>query len=246
MVEEYYKTQGGRPEKPAPAPRKRKSMGEGKASQKHTEPKKQRKPSSQPEEDDGMDNEHWVPSKGKNWENEVALVDTVMKDDKIGGLCGYVHWKNGRKSKVAIETCKEKFPRKVSGLQTYTVCCVMPLTPDAFLVMRLLRATSVSLSCPRLIIMDSNCLQVFSRSEGMSIVIATVSYGANCWKGYADRALLTLAFYERSGLWKPGTSYKHILCINCSFLSCLLRSVCYVQAPYCFLRWFISDLKLWE
>ena len=91
-------------------------MGETKTSAKSAEPKKQRRPSSPSEQTDGKDNEHWVPSKGKNWENEVVMVETIMKNDKIGGLCGYVHWKNGRKSKVALEACKEKCPRKVSAL----------------------------------------------------------------------------------------------------------------------------------
>lgn len=197
VVEEYYSVQGGRPEKPAPAPKKRKSMGETKASPKAAEPKKQRKPSNPPGQADDKDSEHWVPSRGKNWENEVVMVETVMKDNKIGGLCGYVHWKNGRKSKVALEACKEKCPRKVSALQTQTVC--------QYSIMPLIRLSYVSFTsnickfpCRALTTMHSNYLEAFSRIEAVIRHVSSycnnntnlhVLWHQHCWRRYINGAL---------------------------------------------------------
>lgn len=55
----------------------------------------------------------WVPE-GKNWEREVAKVETIIRDPKTGGLMAYLQWQNGRKSRVSIEQCYEKIPMKVS------------------------------------------------------------------------------------------------------------------------------------
>ena len=76
-------------------------------------PRKSEKPAeATPEGDDVAD---WVP-KGKSWENDVADVDTIMRDqDSNGGLVAYLQWKNGMKSRVSIDTCYEKCPLKVSA-----------------------------------------------------------------------------------------------------------------------------------
>lgn len=115
LVEEYYRVQGGRPQKPAP--KKRKSLGEAKQSPKTAEqPKRQRKAkdASVPEQaDDEEDAANWVP-KSRSWENEVEEVDTIIREPETG-LCAYLQWTNGKKSRVSIETCYEKCPKKVSA-----------------------------------------------------------------------------------------------------------------------------------
>lgn len=113
LVEDYYKAQGGRPQKPAP--KKRKSTGQTKSASENAEPKKPRKSkgaTTKAEVPNEAELPDWVP-KGKNWENEVDKVDTIMRDE-TNDLCAYLHWKSGRKSKVSVETCYDRCPKKVS------------------------------------------------------------------------------------------------------------------------------------
>ncbi|KOC15303.1 heterochromatin protein [Aspergillus flavus AF70] len=113
LVEEYYRAQGGRPEKPQRG--KRKSMTGPKQTTEKSEPKRRRKSRAEaatetPDEDDDLPD--WVP-RSKNWENEVQSVDTILRDAETSTLIAYLHWKNGKKSKVSLETCYEKCPRKM-------------------------------------------------------------------------------------------------------------------------------------
>ncbi|KAE8160137.1 hypothetical protein BDV40DRAFT_220419 [Aspergillus tamarii] len=114
LVEEYYRVRGGRPEKPQRG--KRKSMTGPKPTPEKSEPKRRRKSRAEaatetPDDDDG-DLPDWVP-RSKNWENEVQTVDTILRDAETSSLIAYLHWKNGKKSKVSLETCYEKCPRKM-------------------------------------------------------------------------------------------------------------------------------------
>lgn len=114
LLDEYYHLQGGRPE--PPAPKKRKSIGDAKATPQKTEQKRRRKSraSEEPKPADSKDQDvpDWVP-KTKSWENEVVTVDTILREPETGMLFAYLHWKNGKKSKVSIETCYEKCPLKM-------------------------------------------------------------------------------------------------------------------------------------
>ncbi|OJK02416.1 hypothetical protein ASPACDRAFT_41243 [Aspergillus aculeatus ATCC 16872] len=115
-VNEYFSKLGGRPEKPQT--KKRKSLGRPpkSASPEKTQPNKRRKsranesPESQAAED--SDSGSWVP-KSKSWEKEVDNVDTIFREPGSGNLLAILNWKNGRKSKVLIETCYERCPRKM-------------------------------------------------------------------------------------------------------------------------------------
>jgi chromobox protein 1 len=118
VLDEYFKGLGGRPEKPEP--KKRKSMGRPpKSTPEKPEPRKRRKSRADTETDATEDKEKekdsqvpdWVP-KSKNWENEVKAVDTIVRERD--GLVAFLHWNNDKKSKVSIEMCYEKCPRKVS------------------------------------------------------------------------------------------------------------------------------------
>ncbi|KAL2822001.1 hypothetical protein BJX63DRAFT_377744 [Aspergillus granulosus] len=120
VLDEYFKTIGGRPEKPQP--KKRKSMGRPpKSAPEKPEPKKRRKSRADTETDNTEETEKkkdkdgqvpdWVP-KSKNWENEVKAIDTIVREGD--GLVAFLHWNNDKKSKVSIEMCYEKCPRKVS------------------------------------------------------------------------------------------------------------------------------------
>ncbi|KAE8374625.1 hypothetical protein BDV26DRAFT_36287 [Aspergillus bertholletiae] len=116
LVEEYYCAQGGRPEKPQRGKRKS-TTGPNQAHGKG-EPKRRRKSRAEaatktPDDDDDDDDlPDWVP-RSKNWENEVQTVDTILRDAETSSLIAYLHWKNGKKSKVSLETCYEKCPRKM-------------------------------------------------------------------------------------------------------------------------------------
>ncbi|KAJ5923261.1 hypothetical protein N7454_008506 [Penicillium verhagenii] len=126
----YYKKIGGKPAKPSastPAKpgRKRKSLGEAKATPvADTKPeiKRRRKstaptdapetPASIEEKEDSEEPTDWLP-KGKNWENEVAVVETITRDETSNGLFVLLNWKNGKTARVSIETCYERLPRKM-------------------------------------------------------------------------------------------------------------------------------------
>lgn len=128
VLEEYYKKLGGRPKKAAAKPglksglgRKRKSTADSKSvtpsAALSTEPKRRRKSAkaeeTPTESDSVVYEENWVP-KSNNWEKELNQVDTIIRDSDNGGLYAFLLWNSGRRSRVSIESCYEKCPRKVS------------------------------------------------------------------------------------------------------------------------------------
>ncbi|PKY03202.1 hypothetical protein P168DRAFT_305522 [Aspergillus campestris IBT 28561] len=120
-VDEYYRKLGGRPQKPEP--KKRKSMGgrppkSAAVKQEKPEPKRQRKSRGAVEDEPAENNDtpNWMP-KSKNWEKEVKSVETILRDAETDGLVAFLLWENGKKSKVSIEMCYDRCPRKM--LQFY-------------------------------------------------------------------------------------------------------------------------------
>ncbi|KAF7156937.1 hypothetical protein CNMCM5623_000782 [Aspergillus felis] len=103
ILDEYFKAQGGRPEKPV-AVRKRKSMGSVKAeSETPAEPKRRRKSRANadtstetPEASDAPD---WVP-RSKSWEKDVEKVDTIIRDPKTNSLIAYLKFTNKKTAKM--------------------------------------------------------------------------------------------------------------------------------------------------
>lgn len=125
MVDEYYRILGGRPQAPEKAQakgpgRKRKSVGEAKATPEKSEPKRRRKSKVEatPEGDELSD---WLP-KGKSWESDVSRVDTIIRDQESEKLFVYLNWKNGKKTRVSIETTYEKCPQKVCLPMPFYTC----------------------------------------------------------------------------------------------------------------------------
>ncbi|RMJ23743.1 heterochromatin protein [Aspergillus sp. HF37] len=118
VVDEYYRAQGGRPEKPT---KKRKSQTETKPAAGDAESTKRRKSkgATGTETPEGEELADWVP-KGKNWENDIASVETVSREPS-GELSAFLIWNNRKKSKVSIETCHRKCPMKASS-RSLRVC----------------------------------------------------------------------------------------------------------------------------
>lgn len=130
-MEQYYKKIGGRPSNPLSkaAPkgpgRKRKSLAEPKSTPPaapQNEPKKRRKsaprtPASETpaltEDNSDEDTENWLP-KGNNWDKEVNCVDTIVRGEDNKTLFALLLWTNGKKTKVSVDTCYDKCPKKVS------------------------------------------------------------------------------------------------------------------------------------
>ncbi|KAL4873025.1 hypothetical protein BDV12DRAFT_115502 [Aspergillus spectabilis] len=118
VLQEYFKSLGGRPEKPQA--KKRKSIGRPPKSapkeKEKPEPKRRRKSRADNDETPAAEEKEsqaapgWMP-KSKNWENEVKAIDTIVREGD--GLVAFLHWNNDKKSKVSIETCYEKCPRKM-------------------------------------------------------------------------------------------------------------------------------------
>lgn len=140
-MDAYYKKIGGRPRKnaakpatkpgPKPGPgRKRKSMGEAKetsASAETTEQKRRRKSSAPATEETPAetaaeseeDDLSWTP-KGKDWGSQLEKVDTIIRDQDSKQLFAFLLWKNGKRSRVALETCYDRCPKQVSLWVQYT------------------------------------------------------------------------------------------------------------------------------
>ncbi|OOQ84226.1 heterochromatin protein HP1 [Penicillium brasilianum] len=138
ILDAYYKKIGGRPRKnaakpatkpgPKPGPgRKRKSMGEAKktsASAEPTEQKRRRKSSAPATEETPAetaaeseeDDLSWTP-KGKDWGSQLEKVDTIIRDQDSKQLFAFLLWKNGKRSRVALETCYDRCPKQM--LQFY-------------------------------------------------------------------------------------------------------------------------------
>lgn len=132
----YYKKIGGRPRKNAAKPaaksaakaapgRKRKSMGETKetsASAEPTEQKRRRKSSApateEPPAETAAESEEddlsWTP-KGKDWGSHLEKVDTIIRDQDSKQLFAFLLWRNGKRSRVALETCYDRCPKQVSS-----------------------------------------------------------------------------------------------------------------------------------
>ncbi|KAF7719660.1 Uncharacterized protein PECH_004159 [Penicillium ucsense] len=131
ILDAYYKKIGGRPRKNAakPAPkagpgRKRKSMNDVKESSTSVQPaesKRLRQKSSAPAAEESApepaseEEEHdfsWTP-KGKDWGSQLERVDTIIRDQETKSLYAFLLWKNGRRSRVELETCYDKCPRQM-------------------------------------------------------------------------------------------------------------------------------------
>jgi chromobox protein 1 len=133
-LDAYYKKIGGRPRKNAAKPaakpaakagpgRKRKSMGETKetsASAEPTEQKRRRKSSAPTTEEPAPetaetdeDDLSWTP-KGKDWGSQLDKVNTIIRDQDSKTLFAFLLWKNGKRSRVALETCYDRCPKQVS------------------------------------------------------------------------------------------------------------------------------------
>jgi chromobox protein 1 len=129
ILDEYFRAQGGRPEKPV-AVRKRKSMGSVKAeSETPAEPKRRRKSRANAEAStetpEASDVPDWVP-RSKSWEKDVQKVDTIIRDPKTNSLIAFLKWTNGKTAKVSIETCYEKCPRQMLKFYEQHLCVISP------------------------------------------------------------------------------------------------------------------------
>ena len=168
-MDAYYKKIGGRPRKKAAKPaakpaakdgpgRKRKSMGEIKETSASAEPteQKRRRKSSAPATEEPVsetaetdeDDLSWTP-KGKDWGSQLDKVDTIIRDQDSKMLFAFLLWKNGKRSRVALETCYDRCPKQVrssvnilfphsGGLtlgsrcfnSTRTICELIPVFPQ--------------------------------------------------------------------------------------------------------------------
>ena len=85
-----------KPAKPAPS--------EAKGKRRKSAPKE----TTQSSEENGI---QWLP-KGKNWDNQVKSVDTIVREGDAG-LMAWLEFNNGHKAKLSVQACYEKCPLKV-------------------------------------------------------------------------------------------------------------------------------------
>jgi hypothetical protein len=99
-------------------------MGEAKetsASAEPTEQKRRRKSSAPATEETPAetaaeseeDDLSWTP-KVKDWGSQLEKVDTIIRDQDSKQLFAFLLWKNGKRSRVALETCYDRCPKQVS------------------------------------------------------------------------------------------------------------------------------------
>ncbi|KAF3491327.1 heterochromatin protein HP1 [Arthroderma uncinatum] len=129
-LDEYFKKIGGQPEQPEKTTKKRKSLAERAASTPDKPPAKRgrKKGSVDDESQDAQDAQDakkdgqndlpdWVPGIGKDWDKELDSVSTIIRDPETKVLFAFLEWKNGKKTKVSLNTCYERCPMKM--LQFY-------------------------------------------------------------------------------------------------------------------------------
>lgn len=119
-VNEYYERIGGKPQKRS---KKRKSQPRDSTSTPQLSSKKSKKPTRPSTngttgEIDRSAPSSWV-SDSDNWENEINVIDTIVKEHEDGKepkLYVYLQWQNNTYSKVSIQQCYEKCPKRVGIL----------------------------------------------------------------------------------------------------------------------------------
>lgn len=97
-------------------------MGEAKPTPEKPETKKRRKSKGVEATPEGDGPSDWVPKGKGSWENDIERVDTIIRDQDSSDLFVYLNWKNGRKSRVSIETCYDKCPKMVCF--AYGISCL--------------------------------------------------------------------------------------------------------------------------
>jgi len=115
VLEEYFRCLGGRPQKPEKPAKKRKLTSEARSTPEKALATRSRKSrgANGTETPEGSETiPDWVP-KGKSWEQEVAAIETIIRDPETGGLVAFLQWENGRKSRVSVEQCYEKCPMRM-------------------------------------------------------------------------------------------------------------------------------------
>lgn len=117
VVAEYYERIGGRPVSKTKKKRTIGSVNGGTPESSQTGRKRSRRSDAldTPEMSPPLQyaKPDWYPGDGEDWEKLVASIDTIERDGASGGLFVYLNWKNGKKSRAAIEQCYDKCPRKV-------------------------------------------------------------------------------------------------------------------------------------
>lgn len=113
VIQEYFDLIGGRPVKPG-AKKRKSTASAGPRTPDRAPAKKTKKeqPILKEQTPSESSNDTWVP-KGKNWENDAMIVDTIIKDEKSDTLYAMVSWNNGKKSKVSLHLAYQRMPQKV-------------------------------------------------------------------------------------------------------------------------------------
>lgn len=111
VLQRYFKELGGRPQ-PASKLGKRKSSSQLKAASDSPAPKKSKRANGN---GDGSMDDHpqrtgsWVPDT-KNWESEIASIDTVERDRDTGKLWAFIYFTNGKRSRIGMEIVYQRCP----------------------------------------------------------------------------------------------------------------------------------------
>ena len=119
-IQEYFDLIGGRPKKPGAKKRISTASAAPRTPDRAPAKKTKKEPAPKEQTPSESSNDTWVP-KGKKWENEAMIVDTIMKDEKSDTLYAMVSWHNGKKSKVALQLAYQRMPQKVRICEFLTV-----------------------------------------------------------------------------------------------------------------------------
>ena len=111
ILQQYFESIGGRPQPPAKAG-KRKSSSNLKTASDTPAQKRSRRANGGEDDFSEAKLEHagsWVPKKS-NWENEIASVDTVERDQETGKLWALVQFTNNKRSRVGMDLIHKRCP----------------------------------------------------------------------------------------------------------------------------------------
>lgn len=111
ILDSYFETIGGRPQA-ASKLGKRKSASYLKGPSDSPAPKKSKRINGNDDESMGDTDRKtgtWVPDK-KNWETEIASIDTVERDRDTGKLWAFILFNNDKRSKIGMEMVYKHCP----------------------------------------------------------------------------------------------------------------------------------------
>ena len=106
ILANYHKKIGGVPQPPMKKSKSKQSLREAPSSDNLPASKRQKRDGTHNTEQVGT----WLP-KGNDWEDQVDKVETIERNEETNQLMAYIHFKNGKRSKITMDMVYQHCPR---------------------------------------------------------------------------------------------------------------------------------------